>query len=252
MEKEGKKYLIKESELKEIIQEMLLTELYNPDDYKNAFTPGFDGNTPMPKDYLAGVVNIVKNLPNMLVPNSWKQKAADSGSDAGQYILGALGAQQAGTAGADFIPNWGQHRGEGSNADAHQQLHVNAAVNWLRNHAHAKSTGWCARYVRMALNRGGLEVPHGMRAPSAKYYINILPANGWEEIPVSQAGELCDVIVIGPCTDAAKRNHPMGHIAMCIGNGVWASDFIQRTMHGLRGAPPPSAVHVFRYKNKVQ
>jgi hypothetical protein len=90
-----------------------------------------------------------------------------------------------------------------------------------------------------------------MRAPSAKYYNNILPANGWEKISVSQAGEPGDVIVIAPCIDGRGRNHPNGHIAMCLGGGVWASDFIQRTMHGLAGAPPPDKVQVYRYKNRV-
>ena len=103
----------------------------------------------------------------------------------------------------------------------------------------------------MALNRGGLGVPYGMKADSAKYYINILPANGWEEIPTNQAGEPCDVVVIGPCVDDGGNPHPEGHMAMCLGNGVWASDFIQSTMYGLNGTPPPSAVHVFRYKNRV-
>lgn len=251
MKKEGKKYLIKESELKEIIQEMMLMELFNPDDYNGMHTPGYQGTTPMPKDYIRGAWNLVKGIPGMIIPDSWKQKAAEGNNPFAQYLLGLLGAQQAGTARPDWVPNLGQHRGEGSNADAKQQLNVNAAVNWLRNNAGRKSTGWCARYVRRALNRGGLQVPHGMRAPSAKFYINILPANGWQEIPANQAGELCDVVVIDPCKDSTGKDHPNGHIAMCIGNGVWASDFIQRTMHGLRGTPPPGAVHVFRYKNKV-
>ena len=252
MKKEGKKYLIKESELKEIIQEMLLMELYDPDDYKDMYTPGYNHNQPLkkPVDSIKGAINLVKGIPGMVIPDSWKEKAAADQGFA-QYILGLLGAQMAGTARPDFIPNWGQHGGEGSNADASQQLNVNAAVNWLRNNANPKSIGYCARYVRRALNAGGLQVPHGMKAYSAKYYLNVLPANGWEEIPVNQAGELCDVVVIGPCKDSSGKNHPQGHIAMCIGNGVWASDFIQKTMHGLRGAPPPSAVHVFRYKNKV-
>jgi len=255
MEKEGKKYLIKESELKEIIREMMLMELFNPDDYNGMYPKGSNPNAPLPTvyDYGSNILKagggLLSMAANAIIPDSWKEKAA-SGKH-GQYLLSLLGAQKAGTEGADFFRNWGQARGEGSNADAHQQLDVNAAANWLRNNAHRKSTGWCARYVRMALNRGGLQAPHGMRAPSAKYYNTVLPANGWEKIPVSQAGEVGDVVVIGPCVDASGRNHPNGHIAMCIGGGTWASDFIQRTMHGLRGAPPPDAVQVYRYKNRV-
>ena len=254
MKKEGKKYLIKESELKEIIQEMMLIELYNPDDYKDMYTPGYKGNTPMPKDYIRGAWNLIKNIPNMAIPDSWKEKAAEGDRGILQYILGLLGAQKAGTARADFLPSFAQaFKGEAQNADAHEQLNVNAAVNWLRNNAGRRTTRWCARYVRMALNRGGLGVPYGMKADSAKYYVNILPTNGWEEIPVNQAGELGDVVVIMPYLDSRGNTlHPDGHIAMCIGNGVWASDFIQNSMHGLNGTPPPpSAVHVFRYKNRV-
>ena len=255
MRKEGKKYIIKESELKEIIREMMLMEVYNPNDYSGMYSSSYKGNPAKPHDYLSGALNLIKNLPNMIIPDSWKEKVAQGDSDMLQYILGLLGAQQAGTARPDFIPNWGQHRGEGSNADASQQLNVNMAVNWLRSHAYPSydknKCGWCAKHVREALNRGGLQVPHGMWAPSAKYYVNILPANGWEEIPVNQAGELCDVVVIDDCIDSNKKRHKDGHIAMCIGNGVWASDFIQKTMHGLAGTPPPSAVHVFRYKNRV-
>lgn len=252
MKKEGKKYLIKESELKEIIQEMLIMELYNPDDYKGMYTPNYNGKAPlMPKEYINGALNIIKSIPGLVIPDSWKEKAAEGNGDIAQYILGLLGAQKAGTARPDFFPNWGQHHGEGSNADAHEELNVNAAANWLRSVAHRRPISRCAEYVRRALNRGGLGAPYGMKADSAKYYINILPANGWQEIPVNQAGELCDVVVISPCIDDKGIQHPDGHIAMCIGNGVWASDFIQSTMHGLQGTPPPSAVHVFRYKNRV-
>lgn len=228
MKKEGKKYLISERELKEIIQEVSLMEVFNPDDYKDMRGPG-DRKAPLPKDYIGGALGLAGGLLGISGSGSSKKNNTTGDSD----ISFAL------------------YKGGGSNADAHEPLKVNATVNWLRNNAHTGTTHWCARYVRMALNAGGLQVPHGMPAPSAKYYMNILPANGWEEIPVNKAGELCDVVVISPCVDDSGHNHPDGHIAMCIGNGVWASDFIQRTMHGLRGNPPPSAVHVFRYKNRV-
>jgi hypothetical protein len=252
MEKKGKKYLIKESELKEIVREMMLMELFNPDDYKHLYTPGYQGSPTLPKDYIKGAWNLLKGIPNIVIPDSWKEAAANGNGDIAQYILSLLGAQMAGTAGADFVPHFGLRSGEGPNPDAHQQLHVNAAANWLRSNAGRRTSGSCAKYVRIALNRGGIQVPHGMRAPSAKYYYNILKANGWEEIPVNQAGELCDVVVISPCVDSLGTGHPDGHIAMCIGNGMWASDFIQKNMYGLRGMPPSKAVHVFRYKNRVQ
>lgn len=255
MKEKGRKYLIKESELKEIIQEMILMELYDPADY-NMHTKYYTGSIPNVGDALRGVGNMIKNAPAAIIPDEWKERVAQGDSDFLQWLLGSLNAQAPGTAGPDFLRNFfGQPIGQGQNADASQPLNVNTAVNWLKRYAYPKydkdKCRQCAKYVRMALNRGGLGVPHGMKADSAKYYVNILPANGWEEIPINQAGELCDVVVIDPCIDSAKERHPNGHIAMCIGNGVWASDFIQKTMHGLKGTPPPSAIHVYRYKNRV-
>ena len=234
---------------------MVLMEVFDPKNYEHLNLPGEGGQTPMPKDYLAGLWKLIKGTPNLIIPDSVKQNVANSNNGFWQYILSALGAQQAGTAGGDLVRNSGQKKGEGQNAGAHEPLHVNAAVNWLRNNAYPYyikgKSGNCARYVKRALNRGGLDVPYGMPHNYAKDYYNILRANGWQEIPANQAGELCDVVVIMPCIDSAKREHPAGHIAMCIGNSVWASDFIQKSMYGLQGEPPPSAVHVFRYRNRV-
>ena len=257
MKKKGKKYLIKESELKEIIQEMLLMELYNPDDYKGMYLKGIS-NAPLPNigDALGGVGNIVKGIPAALIPDKFKEQVANGnghiGNDFLQWLMNAIGASAAGTSGADWVPNIGQRRGEGQNKDAHEQLNVAAACNWLATNAKAKSTHRCARYVRIALNRGGLSLPYGMPAPSAKYYVNILPANGWDEIPAAQAGQPCDVVVIDATRSInGKSNYPMGHIAMCIGNGRWASDFLQNSPSGLRYAVPPERIHFYRYRNKV-
>lgn len=257
MKKEGKKYLIKESELKEIIQEMLLMELYNPDDYKNMYTKGTsNAQFPNAGEALNNAWNIIKGIPNALIPDKWKEQIANGnghvGNDFLQWLMGSLGATAAGTAGPDWAPNIGQKPGSGSNRDAHEQLNVAAACNWLASNAKPKSTHWCARYVRIALNRGGLSLPNGMPAPSAKYYVNILPANGWDEIPAAQAGQPCDVIVIDE-TWSIRREHyyKNGHIAMCIWNGRWASDFLQNSPSGLRYAVPPERVHYYRYRNRV-
>ena len=257
MKKDGKKYLIKESELKEIIQEMLLMELYNPDDYKDMYQKG-TSNAPLPNvgDAIGGLWNIIRGIPAALIPDKFKEQIANGngsiGNDFMQWLMGALGATAAGTAGPDVLPNFSQISGSGQNQDAHEQLNVAAACNWLATHAKAKSTHWCARYVRMALNRGGLGLPYGMPAPSAKYYVNILPKNGWDVIPEQQAGQPCDVVVIDATRSInGKSTYPMGHIAMCIGNGRWASDFLQRTVCGLANPVPPERIHFYRYRNRV-
>lgn len=262
MRKEGNKYIIKESELKGIIQEMLIMELFNPDDYKDMYLKGNPNspNKPLPNPgkLIGGALNIVKGVPNALIPDNFKQQVANGNgnvpNDFMQWLMGSLGATAAGTAGADWAPNVlrGQKPGTGQNGDAHEKLNVAAACNWLATNAHAKSTHWCARYVRIALNRGGLSLPNGMPAPSAKYYVNILPANGWDEIPAAQAGQPCDVIVIDETWSTGREHHYKdGHIAMCIGNGRWASDFLQNSPSGLKYPVPPERVHYFRYRNRV-
>ena len=62
MEK-NKKYLIKESELKEIIREMVLMELYNPDDYAHMHTQNYKGPAPNLGDAGRGVWNMIKDIP---------------------------------------------------------------------------------------------------------------------------------------------------------------------------------------------
>lgn len=230
MRKEGKKYVIKESELKEIIQEMILLEVYNAADYAGMHTSNYNGKVANLGDY----ANALKGL-------------AQGGFGALKNLFGGGENQTgAGFLGGLFNNDFAKQVDSGKNADAHQVLNVADACNWLKQHAHPKTTHYCARYVRQALNAGGLGVPHGMAAPDARYYQRILPSNGWDEIPVNQAGQPCDVVVIGQ-----HQGHPLGHIAMCLGNGQWASDFIQKTMHGLTTPPPPEVVHVFRYRNKA-
>ena len=255
-----KKYVLKESELREIIQEMVLMELYNPDDYKGMYTQNYPGKVPNVGDAANGLWKLISGIPNAIIPDSVKNAVANGNSDALQWILDVLGAQKEGTAGPDFVKNWwnskwlggtGAGVDYGENADAHQQLNVNAACQYIKQIAGPKPGRWCARHVRMALNRGGLGLPHGKLAPRAKDYLTILPGNGWDEIPANQAGEPCDVLVVGPCVDSRGGKHPSGHMAMCIGGGVWVSDYVQRTWHGLVGEPPVGTYHFYRYRNRV-
>lgn len=254
MEKGSKKYVIRESELKEIIKEMILMEAANNPDYSSWFIQGQPQKGLTLGDYGNTALNTLKGLWKWITPNSWRRNAdGNSGMDAtgngqgaGQYD-GAMGATQAGVGGYGALRGLGNRVfGAKSNADAHDTLDVNAAANWLRSNANPRPTKWCARYVKKALNYGGLNLPYGMPAPSAAYYDNVLPANGWTEIPRAQAGQVGDVCVIAP-----YKGHPYGHISMCLGNGVWASDFIQSSMHGLRDTPPANNISVYRYQNIV-
>ena len=250
---------------------MILMELYNPDDYAHMHTQNYKGRMPNLTDIGKGAWNMIKDIPDAVFSDEYRDKVANEGGpgvldDFQRWLLGTLDTSKQGTTGPDVMPWFNQIAGwfsqnkinPGPNKNAEQPLNVNAAVDWLRNNSYDHyikgKCGYCARYVRIALNNGGLSVPHGMRAWYAKDYLNVLPANGWDEIPVNQAGELCDVCVIGPCIDGNGNKHSSGHISMCIGNGVWASDFKQQSMIGLSGGIAPgqgNVVHVFRYRNRV-
>lgn len=260
MKQSGKKYVLKESELKEIVREMLLSELYNPADYQGLYTQNYKGSVPNVGNYLNAIKGMAGGLANAVIPDSWKDAAANGGRDLPQWLLDVLGAQKAGTSGPDFVPDWwnskrlggtGAGLDFGANADAHQTLNVGAACQYIRSIARNTPGRHCAKNVRKALNHGGLGLPHGKPAGSAKNYLTILPENGWTEINQQNAGEPGDVLVVAPCVDSAGSSHPYGHIAMCVGNGVWISDYIQSTVHGLKGTPPRGTMHFYRYNNRV-
>ncbi|TDN63567.1 CHAP domain-containing protein [Paraburkholderia sp. BL10I2N1] len=92
-------------------------------------------------------------------------------------------------------------------------------VNYLQWHAEASSHGRCARYVREAIQRGGISIAHTY---SAKNYGDSLIRAGFYE--VSGSPQRGDVIVIQPIA-----RHPDGHMAMYDGT-QWISDFKQQ--HG--------------------
>ena len=248
MEKQQKKYIIKESELKEIIKEMIILEAaaeYNPDSPNDMHTKYYKGPSNI------RILDRGENLFNG-IKKGLQNFAAGTNSDFLKTIFGADDTQ----AGNGY---------RGTNFNAQEPLNVAQASRFIRAKAQPYyiqgKCGNCARAVRRALAAGGLKGmanwkgPYGMFGGSAKYYINILPANGWTEIGVGQAGQPGDVCVIDECdviTPQGKRSHhEHGHISMCIGNGVWVSDFVQKNMYGLDGTPPPSKVHVFRYNNRV-
>lgn len=102
---------------------------------------------------------------------------------------------------------------------------VNAAIQHLRDNALARSQGSCARYVRQALEAGGLNTTG--RPDAAGDYDTFLPTIGFQAVDVNnyvpQAG---DIVV-----HEAREGREWGHIAMYDGQN-WISDFIQRDMFG--------------------
>jgi hypothetical protein len=234
--KKKKKYLIKESELKEIIKEMILMEVYNPNDYKNLYSTHYRGKTANLKDIGTQGLNMVKNIGNFplddIASNLWT--GIKNGYEGNQELYNAiknafgdslspearehLANGDYGEIGRQF---WGriappegaaapENRplGKPTNADAHEQLSVSRAVSFIwQNSTNSYSkflNGRCAARVREALNYGGLSLPSGMRRPGqvsllAKDYLTILPANGWDEINPEEAGHAGDVVVMNAC-----------------------------------------------------
>lgn len=97
------------------------------------------------------------------------------------------------------------------------------AVKHLDTHARAASHGQCARYVRGAVEAGGVTLA---RHTSAKDYGSSLTKVGFVSQGALATGfRAGDVAIIQPI-----KGHPHGHMCMYDGRH-WVSDFKQ--MHGL-------------------
>lgn len=115
---------------------------------------------------------------------------------------------------------------------------VDSAVQYLTEHAKNVSVGQCAKFVREALEHGGLDTTG--RPKMAFRYNEFLPKLGFvpiiesnytgNNLPKDYTPQKGDIVVIG-----ANSRHKAGHIAMFNGQ-QWISDFKQRTFHGLKGA----------------
>lgn len=97
---------------------------------------------------------------------------------------------------------------------------VDRAIKHLKSHAGQHSTGQCARYVREAIEAGGVVL---FRHNSAKDYGSSLEKVGFVAI-ASGAGythRAGDVGIVQPIS-----GHPHGHMAMYDGT-YWVSDYTQ-------------------------
>ena len=88
--------------------------------------------------------------------------------------------------------------------------------------AATKSLGLCATYVRLALERAGVNIPYPYPT-SAYMYSTRLPRLGFKKIPKSEIKN--GTIAVWSGSDS----HPHGHI--CVKNGnFWYSDFKQKNV----------------------
>ena len=115
---------------------------------------------------------------------------------------------------------------------------INKAVDHLVSHAHAASTGWCAKYVANALEAGGFRFTR--QASAYLYRTNgILTKMGYREIGRQSSYAKGDITV----TDR-NSYHADGHIAMWSGS-QWVSDFFQKSEYVYSKNQPP--VYYYRY-----
>lgn len=105
-------------------------------------------------------------------------------------------------------------------ATGDSKFNVDTFVSTLNKNGLGSSTGYCARYVRMALNAAGVEGTGGLYA---YMYADWLPTKGFHEISTSTSPQAGDIIV-----NAAKYNgkSKAGHIQGYTGS-QWISDFKQ-------------------------
>lgn len=112
---------------------------------------------------------------------------------------------------------------DASSATRAQRFDITRAVRHLDQNAHGVSQGRCARYVREAIEAGGLTIPLP-RPVYAKDYAPSLEAIGFVEVAAEgYSAQTGDVAVIQPPSGRTE-----GHIQMFNGS-IWVSDFKQRS-----------------------
>ena len=194
-----------------------------------------------PRGHFSPLFNL---LDPVITAADWRRKTRTPSSTADQYR--ARGAGSAGRddhglsarlpayeAPAPWPPTSGA-AGAGSTGASHAAttaslkvaIDLDAAIEHLQEKAQPKSLGFCARYVRQAINAGGLTL--SSQPGSAKHYGPPLVAAGYSALPAAgTAVQRGDIFVMQPAN--GPQGH--GHIAMHDGT-VWISDFKQRDMWG--------------------
>lgn len=100
---------------------------------------------------------------------------------------------------------------------------LDAAVKHLDASARTSSQGRCARYVREAIEAGGITIPLP-RPVYAKDYGPVLAKLGFTKVPAVAYSPLRgDIVVLAP-----PSGQVAGHIQMFNGS-KWVSDFVQGT-----------------------
>lgn len=122
------------------------------------------------------------------------------------------------------------------------------ACNWFYTNVTGAAKHWCARYVRKALEAGGLDT--SKRPNWAWKYINYLPTIGFKFVKKVRRENLKNYTPeVGDISVYMKGNNPSvpGHICMYTDKG-WYSDFKQRNMFVYQST---NEAYIFRYEGKT-
>ena len=123
------------------------------------------------------------------------------------------------------------------------------ACEWLQENSQGGSTGWCARYVRMAIEKGFNDPNSTAGRPNwAWKYVYYLPTIGFKRIlhhirnQTNYTPEPGDIAVY----KKGNRTDVPGHI--CMFTGIqWCSDFKQRNMYVYNST---TEADIFRFEDK--
>lgn len=134
--------------------------------------------------------------------------------------------------------------GVGNYVQNNENYDVNAACSWIWDNSHDSSQHACAKYVRMAIEHGGVQT--NGRPSWAWKYINYLPTIGFGRVASFQSNNPNGYTpVMGDIAVYKKENRTdvPGHICMFTGQR-WCSDFKQNNMVVYSS---PTTVDIFRF-----
>lgn len=134
--------------------------------------------------------------------------------------------------------------GGGNYVQNNENYDVNAACSWIWDNSHTSSQHACAKYVRMAIEHGGVQT--NGRPSWAWKYINYLPTIGFGRVASFQSNNPNGYTpVMGDIAVYKKENRTdvPGHICMFTGQR-WCSDFKQNNMVVYSS---PTTVDIFRF-----
>ena len=186
-----------------------------------------EDNSPTQQEVLDFATNTLsqENILNVASDQYWKNDETD---DVGDYVQ-------------DFdLELWSPSSNTTTYTEPKKQstpnFNVDAASQYLLQHANPKSTHKCAAYVRKGLQVGGVNMDDRPRK-AGQYLAYFRKKPQWTEINPSdvQKGDVCVI-----------TNSGDGHLAMWTGKN-WVSDFIQRGPHVYTYAVDGKNTFYFRY-----